>query len=210
LRLLLLALALALATPPAAVSQSTPHANTLHRVTGVAGRMHFAVPASWGVVAERASDTLEQYAYFIHKPGIDTAADVSTNVIISVRHETASTPFRPTTDAWLSRMLDSTSIVLHDILIGRTQRAVFWRGQDGPWIYLGFDNFARVGDRLVHLRIAEPLSDATPATWATRFETDTRAVLQSITLDGKRAFPALVGYPVVVPPPAAHRRPNEH
>jgi hypothetical protein len=100
-------------------------------------------------------------------------------------------------------------VVLRDTLVGGAERAVFWEGRDGAWKYIGFDDFARVGDLWVYVRIMEPLSDATPSGWSSRFEIETRAVLQSILLDNQHAFRTMIGYPAVAPSPFARRRPNE-
>jgi hypothetical protein len=206
MRILIVAVTLTLAMTCPAASQQPSSTDSLRRVTGVSGRMQFDVPASWVVLVERDGDSLAQFAYYIRKPVIDTTADVSTNVIINVRRRLASWSFRSATDAWLSRLLDSSTIVLHDTIIASSQRAVFWRAKDGPWVYLGFDDFARVNDRLLHVRIAEPLSGNTSPDWGRTFETQTLTLLQSIVVDGRRAFPAPVGYPAIVPGPGPPSR----
>ena len=192
--------------PATASAQRAQRGDTLRHVSTVGHRLRFAVPASWGIFTQRVTDSVQQYVYYIRMPEIDSTADVSTNVIVHVRRVTGAVSFRAATDQWLSRMFDSTTIVLHDTLPSAAQRAVFWRSTDGSWIYLGFDDFALRGDRLIHIRIAEPLGDSTPASRPHRFETETLAFLQSVMFDGKKAFPAPVGFPAVGPGPPPHAR----
>ena len=130
--------------------------------------------------------------------------------MLNFRRRPGVRAFKAYTDTLLDDLMEPSIIILQDTLLGKSQRALFWRGQIKATPYAGYDDFAQNGELSVHVRIVLPLNAKTPVQWTRSFSDDCERLLRSVRLAGRPAFPSLVGYPSASPfgrPSAA--RPNE-
>jgi hypothetical protein len=86
-------------------------------------------------------------------------------------------------------------VVLGDTMPDKKRRFYYWAGREGDTPYALFDDFARRGPYVVHVRIAWPLKPESPDSWTSALSRDTRALLASLTLDGTRLLPGWAAYP---------------
>ena len=188
------AMAATLVAPCALVAQNAQ----LAREEVVRGPVLFSVPSTWRTVREREEAGFSSVAYHIPNASLDSFSAARTNVIVTIRIIEGAPPFNVLTDSLLGYLIDPSMIVLEDNSIA-SQRSVFWRGEGESSIYAGYDDLALVGEVLVHVRIAVPLHSANPTGWSERLEEDTASLLESVLVNGTRAFPEVVGYPALRP-----------
>jgi hypothetical protein len=182
-------------TPPDSAGPALALAD--YRLAG--GAVRFRAPAHWHVVRAPTSGDDFAAVFHVRSAAVDSGTD-RTNVLVSVLHGPAATPFRAATDGVLAMLLEGP--VLGDTLLGRAgdaadpeRRFIFWRGQEGATAYALYDDFGRRDTLMVHVRAAVPISAMASAAWADSLEAGTRRLLASVTLGGVPLFPGWAGHP---------------
>lgn len=167
-------------------------------VAALAGRASFTVPDEWHVLSEVDSARVGQFVYHIRNPALDSISNDRANVVVNIQSRSGTRTFQAGSDTLLGGLIGPSMTVLGDTIVGRTQRAVFWRGQLKDMPYVGYDNIGQVGNVWVHIRIVLPVSQKTPMDWNARFSEDCERLLRSVRVTGRAAFPTSIGYPALV------------
>lgn len=188
-------LTLALAVVPGALAAQATHRDASTRaVQALEGAASFRIPAAWRVLRPGEGDMA--FVYRVPHPAGDTIPGVTTNVLVNVEARRGRRQFAAYSDSVLGQWIDHDMLVLGDSTIGH-ERAVFWRGQpDEKTVYVGYDDIAQVDSIWVHVRIILPLVGSAER-WLQQFSRDTEALLRSVRVHRRPAFPASVGYPTL-------------
>ena len=190
-----LSLALILVGLPSAVTaQAASRDTSIRTVRALEGAASFEVPASWRAL--RAGEGDMAFVYRVPNPAGDSIPGVTTNVLVNVEARGGKRQFTAYCDTVLGQWMSRKMIVLGDTTIGH-ERALFWRGESqDSTIYVGYDDIAQVDSIWVHVRIVMPLVGSDES-WSRQFSRETGALLQSVLVNRRRAFPASIGYPVL-------------
>jgi hypothetical protein len=169
----------------------------VRQLSALRGGVTFAVPGAWHILEEAAADSESTYIYHIRSSRTDSASPDRANVLLSFFRRSAPADFRAASDSMFRSIGNRTMAVLNDTVPGSSQRAVFWQALQRSTPYAGFDNFAIVGDVWLHVRIVFPVIEGREPEWNERLSRDTEAMMRSIRVRGRKAFPAPIGFPVL-------------
>lgn len=190
-----LSLAIALAALPGAlVAQAASRDTSVRAVRALEGAASFEVPASWRALPAGEGDMA--FVYRVPNPAGDSIPGVTTNILVNVEARGGKRQFAAYCDTLLGQWMSRKMIVLGDTTIGH-ERALFWRGEgQDSTIYVGYDDIAQVDSIWVHVRIVMPLVGSDES-WSRQFSREAGALLRSVLVNRRRAFPASIGYPVL-------------
>jgi hypothetical protein len=159
------------------------------------GRIRLDAPASWHVLAVEDSGRAPQIIFHIRNPAVDSTK-ARCNVLVDLSRWVGHENTRALVDTLFGALYNGYA-VLGDTMPDKNRRFLFWAGRDGDVPYALYDDFARRGAYLVHVRIAWPLKPESSDSWNEALSRDTRALLASLTLDGTRLFPGWAAHPSV-------------
>ena len=191
-RFALLAVPLAFCARSSAAAQALP---TTQEYRLEQGRIRLRAPAAWHVLAVEDSGRNPQIIFHVRNPTVDSTK-ARCNVLIDVSRWIGHSDTRALVDT-LFRSMYSGYAVLGDTMPDANRRFYFWAGREQGTPYTLYDDFARRGPYLVHVRIAWPLKPQSRDEWISALSQDTRALLASLTLDGTRLFPGWAAYPSI-------------
>lgn len=192
--LLRLFLSFGICAAPHLLAAQTQSGSAPTRVTkALGGVATFEVPVGWRAV--RAGEADMAFAYRVPNPAGDSIPGTTTNVLLNLESLSVRRPFVAYTDSVLSQWITRDMIILDDRTAGH-QRTVFWRGHAQKIVFMGFDNLAEVNGAWVHVRIILPLVGSSEP-WSRNFSAEAAALLKSIRVHNRQAFPADFGYPVL-------------